>query len=206
MTDHPGEQFPSEVDPDVEPGYEPEPDESPEPDYDSEPGAQSTYRPSQHGVPHTDPLLAGFTLYGELPAEPDDTEPEEDTEQVFEASLEAEESPAEEAAEPEEEPQETVIPRPSVPSPASFQPRPPVPSPASFQPRPAVPSPASVQPRPPEPVEERDEDAPHPLVEETMARLDELRERPVAEHAEVYADLHERLQTALVEADAEDRG
>ena len=36
-----------------------------------------------------------------------------------------------------------------------------------------------------------------------MGRLDELRERPVGEHAEVYADLHERLQSALVEADAE---
>jgi hypothetical protein len=56
--------------------------------------------------------------------------------------------------------------------------------------------------------EDVDEEAPHPLVEETMARLDELRERPVADHAEVYADLHERLQSALVEADAEhgDRG
>jgi hypothetical protein len=43
----------------------------------------------------------------------------------------------------------------------------------------------------------------HPLVEETMARLDDLRERPVSEHAEIYADVHERLQTALVEADAE---
>ncbi len=43
----------------------------------------------------------------------------------------------------------------------------------------------------------------HPLVEETMTRLDGLRERPVGEHAEVYADLHERLQNALVEADAE---
>jgi hypothetical protein len=41
------------------------------------------------------------------------------------------------------------------------------------------------------------------LVEETMARLAGLRERPVGEHAEVYADLHERLQNALVEADAE---
>jgi hypothetical protein len=41
------------------------------------------------------------------------------------------------------------------------------------------------------------------LVEETMARLDDLRDRPVGEHAEVYADLHERLQGALVEADAE---
>lgn len=48
----------------------------------------------------------------------------------------------------------------------------------------------------------------HPLVEETMGRLAELRDRPVGEHAEVYADLHERLQTALVEADADsgDRG
>ena len=48
----------------------------------------------------------------------------------------------------------------------------------------------------------------HPLVEETMARLDELRDRPVPDHAEVYAELHERLQAALVEADAEpgDRG
>jgi hypothetical protein len=36
-----------------------------------------------------------------------------------------------------------------------------------------------------------------------MARLDELREKPVSEHGEVYADLHERLQTALVEADVE---
>ena len=43
----------------------------------------------------------------------------------------------------------------------------------------------------------------HPLVEEAMTRLDRLRERPVGEHAEVYADLHERLQNALVEADAE---
>lgn len=53
-----------------------------------------------------------------------------------------------------------------------------------------------------------DEERAHPLVEETMGRLDELRDRPVGEHAEVYADLHERLQSALVEADADpgDRG
>lgn len=55
----------------------------------------------------------------------------------------------------------------------------------------------------PQPERVADEEGAHPLVEETMARLDELRERPVAEHAEVYADLHERLQSALVEADAE---
>ncbi|MEI8411686.1 MULTISPECIES: hypothetical protein [unclassified Kribbella] len=53
-----------------------------------------------------------------------------------------------------------------------------------------------------------DEERAHPLVEETMGRLDELRDRPVGEHVEVYADLHERLQSALVEADADpgDRG
>jgi hypothetical protein len=206
VTDHPGEQFPSEVDPDVEPGYEARPEEDPEPDYDSEPGAQSSYglKPSQQGVPHSDPLLAGFTMYGGLPAESE----EEDTEQAFEASLEVEEP---EAEEPEIEPQEIVVPRPVIPSPASFQPRPPVPSPAAFQPRPATPPPVAA-PSEPAPAaassqyEERDSDAPHPLVEETMARLDELREKPVGEHAEVYADLHERLQTALVEADAEDRG
>jgi hypothetical protein len=244
VTDHPGEQFPAEVDPDVEPGYEPRPEEDPEPDYDSEPGAQSSLRPSQQGIPHSDPLLAGFTMYGELPPEEPAVEElveepavgelvdesvvgEEDTEQAFAASLDMDE-PAEtvveqpeelavdelEQAEPEVEPEETVIPRPVVPSPASFQPRPPTPSPASFQPRPpapapisaAGPTPASVPTSAAVSVGERDDDAPHPLVEETMARLDELREKAVGEHAEVYADLHERLQTALVEADAEDRG
>lgn len=49
-----------------------------------------------------------------------------------------------------------------------------------------------------------DEERGHPLVEETMSRLDGLRDRPVAEHAEVYADLQERLQTALAEADRSD--
>jgi hypothetical protein len=55
---------------------------------------------------------------------------------------------------------------------------------------------------------EVDDDGVHPLVEETMARLDGLRDLPVSEHAEVYADLHEQLQAALVQADAEpgDRG
>jgi len=245
VTDHPGEQFPAEVDPDVEPGFEPEPDENPEPDYDSEPGAQSSLRPSQQGVPHSDPLLAGFTMYGELPPDAP-AEEEEDTEQAFEASLQADEpveadeafvvgelvadESVEPAAQSVDEPVERVVPAPSVfqgprPAPPSSFQRP-TPSPSVFQPRPGgQPVPA---PRPAEQVKpdapaydapaagvegagssqfgERDEDAPHPLVEETMARLDELRERPVGEHAEVYADLHERLQTALVEADAEDRG
>lgn len=53
-------------------------------------------------------------------------------------------------------------------------------------------------------VEIADEEHGHPLVEETMSRLDELRDRPVAEHAEVYADLQERLQSALADADRTD--
>lgn len=111
MTEHPGEQFPPSVDPDIEP----QPEGSPvsEPDYDVEP------------APETDPL------YDVRPA----------------------------------------------------------PEPSYAVQREAEPS-------------YRDEGR-HPLVEETMARLDDLRERPVSEHAEVYADVHERLQTALVEADAE---
>ncbi len=44
----------------------------------------------------------------------------------------------------------------------------------------------------------------HPLVEETMTRLDDLHERPVSQHAEVYADLQERLQSALAVADRTD--
>lgn len=106
MTEHPGEQFPPDVDPDVEPDYTPEQGEDipAPPDYDAEPGSQDL-------------------AYGEEPVAGDD----------------------------------------SV---------------------------------------DRD-DSGHPLVEEVMGRLHDLRDKPVAEHAEVYADLHERLQTALVEADAD---
>jgi hypothetical protein len=119
VTDHPGEQFPPSVDPDVEP----QPEGSPvsEPDYDAEP------------APETDPS------YDAMPDPVD--------------SSDAEQAPSYDAQR-EAEP--------------------------SYQ-----------------------DEGRHPLVEETMARLDDLRERPVAEHAEVYADVHERLQTALVEADAE---
>jgi len=115
VTEHPGEEFPPAVDPDVEP----QPDERRTPDYDTEPEPDIT--------PHADQADAV-----------DYTEAEPTT-------------------------QEQAVER---------------------------------------------EDGVHPLVEETMERLDGLRERPVSEHAEVYADLHERLQTALVEADAEhgDRG
>ncbi|MFF1822498.1 hypothetical protein ACFVWG_34670 [Kribbella sp. NPDC058245] len=109
MTEHPGEQFPPDVDPDVEPDYAPERGEEPQaqPDYDSEPGAQN----DQYG------------------AEPAEDEPVQD--------------------------------------------------------------------------EPAQDESGHPLVEEVMGRLDDLREKPVGEHAEVYADLHERLQTALVEADSD---
>jgi hypothetical protein len=119
VTEHPGEQFPPSVDPDVEP----QPEGSPvsEPDYDAEP------------APETDPS------YDAVPDPVD--------------SSDAEQAPSYDA-QGEAEP--------------------------SYQ-----------------------DEGRHPLVEETMARLDDLRERPVSEHAEVYADVHERLQTALVEADAE---
>lgn len=127
MTEHPGEQFPPDVDPDVEPGFDPyRSDETPaEPDYDTEPG-------SQDPADHVDPAEVEF---GPEFAR----EPGQEHEHSFEAGS---------------------------------------------------------------------ADRGHPLVEETMARLDELRDRPVGEHGEVYGDLHERLQSALVEADADqgDRG
>lgn len=50
---------------------------------------------------------------------------------------------------------------------------------------------------------ELEDESGHPLVEEVMGRLHDLRDKPVGEHADVYADLHERLQTALVEADSD---
>ncbi|MFK4088807.1 hypothetical protein ACI2LF_32130 [Kribbella sp. NPDC020789] len=142
MTEHPGEQFPPDVDPDVEPDYAPEHDEQPQthPDYDSEPGAQNA---GYDGSPHrADPAEVEFgPEFAREPGEEHDhpftAEPAED--------LHSEDLHSEEP---------------------------------------------------------RDESG-HPLVDEVMARLDDLREKPVSEHAEVYADLHERLQTALVEADSD---
>ena len=136
MTEHPGEQFPPDVDPDVEP-YPSE--EAPEhPDYDTEPDPQNSAPAEETGEPaeetgevvHLDPAEVEF---GPEFARP----PGEEHEHAF-------------VAESAEDPEQG-----------------------------------------------------HPLVEETMDRLDSLRDRPVSEHAEVYADLHERLQSALVEADAE---
>jgi hypothetical protein len=111
VTDHPGEQFPPSVDPDVEP--QPEGSPASEPDYDAEP------------APEADP------------------------------SYDAASDPVD-----------------SYDAPRAVEP--------SYQ-----------------------DGGRHPLVEEVMGRLDDLRDRSVSEHAEVYADVHERLQTALVEADAE---
>jgi hypothetical protein len=71
------------------------------------------------------------------------------------------------------------------------------------EPRPDVEQPDDAPPHEPDYETEPEPDGGHPLVDETMARLDELRDRPVSDHAEVYADVHERLQAALVEADAE---
>jgi hypothetical protein len=137
MTEHPGEQFPPDVDPDVEPGFDPYQSEetTAQPDYDTEPGAQDA-------AEHVDPAAVEF---GPEFARP----PGEEYEHSFEA--ESAEDPHVSEVEAIEEPG----------------------------------------------------DGGHPLVEETMARLDELRDRPVSEHGEVYSDLHERLQSALVEADAE---
>jgi hypothetical protein len=142
MTEHPGEQFPPAVDPDVEPGFAPEPSEetTTQPDYDVEPGGQD----------------------------------EVDTEAAFTESLGA---PAAEHVDPAE-----VEFGPEFARPAGEEHE------HSFE---------------AESAQDPHEEGGHPLVEETMARLDELRDRPVSEHAEVYADLHERLQSALVEADTE---
>ncbi|WP_371404062.1 hypothetical protein OHA10_40270 [Kribbella sp. NBC_00662] len=136
MTEHPGEQFPPDVDPDVEPDFDPSEETTATPDYDTEPGAQDA-------AEHVDPAAVEF---GPEFARP----PGEEYEHAFEA---------ESAEDPSEDPGDVTG--------------------------------------------DDTGEGGHPLVEETMARLDELRDRPVSDHGEVYADLHERLQSALVEADAE---
>jgi hypothetical protein len=189
VTEHPGEQFPPAVDPDVEPAFEPQPDEESHPDYDSEPEPE----PESH---HTSVPRPGAWIRPAATQRP--------------TSPSAETSDGQYGGE--------------VGSPApSFKPGPPTtyqaPRPGpSYQAAPAA-SAHEAAPAPPYPEDAREsadsayqddseyrEEGAHPLVEETMARLEGLRERPVAEHAEVYADLHERLQSALVEADADDRG
>ncbi|TDD20684.1 hypothetical protein E1218_22190 [Kribbella turkmenica] len=184
MTEHPGEQFPPDVDPDVEPGFDPYPSEDdPEtPDYDAEPSPQN------------------FS-YGE--AGP----PDGDTDAAFEASLEepgghvdpaAVEFGPEFARAPGEEHEHSFAAESAVPEHAEPA------SAGEAGPEPAGEAVAeySAEDGAPDAAADGDERA-HPLVEETMGRLGELRDRPVGEHADVYADLHERLQSALVEADAE---
>jgi hypothetical protein len=154
-------------------------------------------------------------MYGDPPPA-DDFLGVDDSEQAFEASLEEEraaEVVAEVVAEPEAEeavaeavrvvpsPPPSVLARPGPPGGSQYQQTQHQPQHAQYPSQ--QPQQAAAEPERAEAEYAADEDGVHPLVEETMARLDELRERPVGEHAEVYADLHERLQSALVEADAE---
>ena len=226
MTEHPGEQFPPDVDPDVEPGFDPyPPEETPQaPDYDTEPAPQNFSYGEGSDEPEVNTEAASVDEPAEVdaeaafagpvdepaevdaeaefaavvaePAEPE-AEAEVDSEAAFEASLE--ESAEVEQAAGHVDPAEVEFGPEFARAPGqehehSFRAE----SAAAEEPAHAD----FVGEDPAEDVVPEDEGA-HPLVEETMGRLDELRDRPVAEHAEVYADLHERLQSALVEADAE---
>ncbi len=145
MTEHPGEQFPPDVDPDVEPDYTPEQGEDipASPDYDAEPGSQDL----EYGEESQERVDPAEVEFGPEFAR----DPGEQHEHSFTAGS-ADSADSAESDESDEAPQD---------------------------------------------------DSGHPLVDEVMGRLHDLRDKPVAEHAEVYADLHERLQTALVEADAD---
>ncbi|MEV5966402.1 hypothetical protein AB0L70_31835 [Kribbella sp. NPDC051952] len=165
MTEHPGEQFPPDVDPDVEP-YPAEEETPARPDYDAEPGSQNA---------HVDPAEVEFgPEFARAPGEEHEhsfvAESAEDPQAEAPQDQQAEEPQAEEFQAEEFQAEEFQ----AEESQAEFV----------------------------EESQARSEDG-HPLVEETMDRLDSLRDRPVSDHAEVYADLHERLQSALVEADAE---
>jgi hypothetical protein len=263
VTEHPGEQFPPDVDPDVEPGFDPYPsEESPEtPDYDTEPAPQDfsyaaspanqPYGEQAHGDaygggaeresygedasgdsddgPGEGDAEAGFTASVDESAESESVESEVDGSEIeageaaavhvdpaevefgpefarapgqeHEHSFAAESVVAEHVADEQEPAAEAVAEDPVWTSGDAE------PAEAVVTADPAadvVPDDPAADVVPDEPVE----DGAHPLVEETMGRLGELRDRPVGEHAEVYADLHERLQSALVEADADpgDRG
>jgi hypothetical protein len=163
VTEHPGEQFPPDVDPDVEPGFADPSEEAPAlPDYDTEPG------PQNHAYAEAD-TEAAFEASLDDPADAETDQPADPEEHAHVDPAEVEFGP-EFARSPGQEHEHSFL---------------------------------AESAEDPVPQEQG-----HPLVEETMSRLDELRDRPVSEHAEVYADLHERLQSALVEADAEhgDRG
>jgi hypothetical protein len=242
VTEHPGEQFPPDVDPDVEPGFEPYPsEETPHhPDYDTEPAPQNftdeetpesqsyDVEPARESYDEETPGGSfGAGSYGgssydnrppsdaqpaEEPSGENTAEPELDTEAAFETSLEEQPAPAEEPAPAEHaeaaeraEAVEHVDPA-EVEFGPEFARAPGEEHDHPFAAEAAVPEHEEAGPQDQQAEDDppgRDEEAGHPLVEETMGRLDELRNRPVGEHAEVYADLHERLQSALVEADAE---
>lgn len=197
MTEHPGEQFPPDVDPDVEPGFDPYPaEETPEtPDYDAEPSPQSFSDAEKSEVA---PDMGQYDEDGAGKA---------DTEAAFAASVDEPATHADPAEVAHVDPAEVEFGPEFARAPGeehehSFAAE----SPAA---EPEADTPAEhVVPEYPVADDVPDEERGHPLVEETMGRLDELRDRPVGEHADVYADLHERLQSALVEADAEpgDRG
>ncbi len=248
MTEHPGEQFPPDVDPDVEPGFDPYPSEdTPEtPDYDAEPAPQNfTHNQSYGEETATEPYGAvadelGTEPYGgdvvdaegaaaEAASGSSADESEVDSEAAFEASLdepapaEAENEQAEESAGAHVDPAEVEFGPEFARPPGQEHEHSYAAEPAAAEQEPAevagdaesVEDGAAYDPAegvvPDESAvgeysagqEVPEEDRAHPLVEETMGRLGELRDRPVAEHAEVYADLHERLQSALVEADAD---
>jgi hypothetical protein len=212
VTEHPGEQFPPDVDPDVEPGFDPYPSEdTPEtPDYDTEPAPENFSHNQSYGEETAGEPYGGVA-------------DEVDSEAAFEASLD-EPAPAEAGAQAEEsaahvDPAEVEFGPEFARAPgqehehsyaaesAVAEHTPAEQTPAAEQ-EPATEQEPAAEQEPAEEQESAEEDRAHPLVEETMGRLGELRDRPVAEHAEVYADLHERLQSALVEADADsgDRG
>jgi hypothetical protein len=181
VTEHPGEQFPPDVDPDVEPGFDPDRSEpSPaHPDYDTEPGAQDA-------AEHVDPAAVEFgPEFARAPGEEYEHSFEAGSAEdpAYEDAGSAEDAAYEEAGSAEDAVYEEA---------GSAED-------AVYEEAGSVADAA---------YEEVAEEGGHPLVEQTMSRLDELRDRPVSEHAVVYADLHETLQTALVEADAEqsDRG
>ncbi|TCO12548.1 hypothetical protein EV652_1298 [Kribbella steppae] len=268
MTEHPGEQFPPDVDPDVEPGLDPYPSEEPPatPDYDTEPGPQNSSHEQEQGERSYDEPAVELT-HGEAGAEQSyvgpaeesfgaeaagqsfggpaaesfgeeavgdsygggaaesvmdveaasvdestEAEAEVDSEAAFEASLdESVEADSHEAPAGHVDPAEVEFGPEFARAPGqehehSFAAESAVAEHAVGEQEPALPEDSAEEVVAGDSVVE--EEGAHPLVEETMGRLDELRDRPVGEHAEVYADLHERLQSALVEADAEtgDRG
>ncbi|MEU8227547.1 hypothetical protein [Kribbella sp. NPDC048915] len=254
MTEHPGEQFPPAVDPDVEPGADPSeerqdgPDYDTEPDYDSEPGGpaftehpggqsaeygseQTSGSPIEYAAPSATYEQAGH-VWDDV-ADPGQTESQvsedgaaESAQYASEQSTEGEHHRLTEHVDPVEvefgaefarepgaehehayeagsvgEPSEDADVAEHVdPAEVEFG--------AEFAREPGAEHEHSYEAGSADPdaeteYEERDTEGGHPLVEETMARLDELRDKPVSEHGDVYADLHERLQTALVEADAD---